>query len=334
MTLAAMKTALIDELFEAGRAWTGDIAGASDDVLAYSLPVSADDLADFSLFTTQVTREFDAVSGDLLEAGAALGAPVAYVREAAGEMLISRYTGGVSFTDWRLWFDRPLRGELVNKFGASFLSGKDALFTADDMIDILANQPEKGIPSIELPSIKLPTAQAVDAAKVTSVASNIGSFGPVGFEVSSREIFTLNELSRKREAGFAEHKVVNGKSRLQFTGIGLWEVSIRITLSRNWTDPEKRIEQLSEVHASGEHHPLVIGGRNFGRFVLVSYSEDVKSFGRSGEIETAGLSLSLKEYSEEGSGVVQVSRVRTAAPAPIKQAAPPRKLAVSNFRGR
>jgi hypothetical protein len=34
-----------------------------------------------------------------------------------------------------------------------------------------------------------------------------------------------------REAGAVEHKAVDGNARLQFTGIGLSEVSIRIILS-------------------------------------------------------------------------------------------------------
>lgn len=333
MTLDAMKRALLDELFANGRAWTESVLDVSA-VIPSGFTATADELTGYSRFAMQVFREFKAVSGDLAEAGGVLGAPVSYVREAGSALFVEHYLTGSPFSDWRLWFDRSLRSDLVGRFRSAYLSGKEAVQAGADMFDILAEQPAVQEEAAAIPTVTLPTAQTLESASSASVASNIGSFGQVGFEVSPREIFTLGELRRRRDAGYAEHKVVNGKPRLQFTGVGLWEITIRITLSRNWTDPEKRIEQLSDVQASGEHHPLAVGGRNFGRFVIVSYSESAKRFGRSGEIESAEIDLTLREYSEDGAGVVQVTRRRPPVAAPVRPKATVKRMTLSSYGGR
>jgi hypothetical protein len=331
--LLAIKTTLVSELFDTGRIWTEPVTSVADNVSS-DFSVSASELTEYSLFVTQVAREFSAISGDLLEAGGSLGAPLDYVRAAGSRLMQSRYTTGASITGWRLWLDRSLRSAMVGRFGTAYASGLDAIEAAQGMFDILSDQSVASTSgAAPAATIALPTALTLGSATV-SVPSNIGSFGPVGFEVSGREIFTLSDLTRKREAGFAEHKVVNGKSRLQFLGIGLWEVTVRIKLSRNWTDPEQRIGRIETVHASGEHHPLIVGGRNFGRFVLTTYGESVKTFGRGGEIETAELDLTLREYSDEGARTTTVSRVRTPTAAPLRQPAAVRKMAVSSYGGR
>lgn len=333
MTLDAMKSALLDAVFVQGRAWTESVLDVSS-AIPGDFVATADELAAYGRFAVQVSREFDAVSGDLLEAGGVLGAPVGYVQEAGAKLMFDRYSGSVPFTDWRLWLDRSLRGDLVGEFRSAWQGGKSALDAAGDMFEVVKSQPVIVGSGVEPPVLELPTAQALASDEVFSAPSSIGSFGPVGFEASSQEIFTLSDLRRRREAGFAEHKVVNDKPRLQFTGVGLWEVSFRIVLSRNWTDPEERIEQLSQVQASGEHHPLVVGGRNFGAFVLVSYSEDVKCFGPFGEVERAEIDLTLREHPEEVTSDVQVNRRRAPVPAPIRRKASVRKLTMSNLGGR
>ncbi|WP_285906828.1 phage tail protein [Pseudodesulfovibrio pelocollis] len=327
MTLAAMRTELLDRLFATGAAWTRPVTEVAGEVAAAmpgGVSVPASDLAAYARFASQVAREFQAVSGDLLEAGGALGAPTGYVREAVGGLLRGRYLAGA--TDWRLWTDGRLRGELAAGFGAAWRDGRDAAAAAAAMLDILADHGDRAETAVGLPQVSLPSALGLD--RLAAPASDIGSFGPVGFAVSAREIFTVREMGRKREAGFAEHPVVNGATRLQFTGIGLWEISLGITLSRAWTDPETRIARLEALQEAGEHHPLVIGGRVLGRFVLASLAESTTVFARGGGIETATLDLNLREYADDGSGVVRVTRVRAATAAPVRQ------MSVSNYGGR
>lgn len=334
MSLDGMKSMLLNELFFVGRAWTESVLDVSE-VVPSEVTATADELASYGRFSVQVAREFEAVSTDLLQEGGSLGAPVSYIQDVGNNFLMDRYSGAASFGDWRLWLDSSLRSSLVGEFRSAYSSGKSALDAVSGMVDLLSIQPAIMEPEPASSSTLFSTREIFgDDVPMVSASANIGSFGPVGFEVSNREIFTLNEMSRKREAGFAEHKVINGKTRLQFTGIGLWEVPIKVLLSRNWTDPEKRIAQLDDVQVSGEHYPLVVGGKNFGMFVLVSYSEDVSTFGRSGEIETASLSLTFKEYSDAGKSVVQVSRVRSSRPAPVRKPAPVKKLTVSSYGGR
>ncbi|XPV75531.1 MAG: phage tail protein [Desulfovibrio sp.] len=315
----------------------------------YKLPEFGDALR----FTSQVTREFGALSGDLLEAAGVVGMASDFVQEAGGAFLNYRYTGdlssfpsdfasgisGIVPDDWRLWTSSAVRTAVTGAMVSSYQMGQPPIDAAATMVaafDKLAadNPPELKPVASDIPSVVFPTAITAEKDKTyTNVPSNIGSFGPIGFEVSQQEIFTLSDFSRKREASFAEHKVVNGKSRLQFTGVGLWELTLKITLSRNWTDPEARIAQLTEVQESGEYYPLVLGGRNFGGFVIVSFSEAIKKFGRNGEIESAEVGLTLREYSGEGAGITQVSRKRSVAAAPVRNVSPVRRLAANNFGG-
>ena len=270
------------------------------------------------------------MSVDLLEAGGVKGIPSDLVQEVTNGLMSGRYSDMTS-EDWKLWINKDLRQKLVGQFVAEYDNGAAIADIVEGLLGTL-EEPAEEVPPVAVEAPSLPTALSLKA-KATSVSSTIGSFGTVGFEVSPREIFTLNDLSRKRTARFAEHKVINGKARLQFNGVDLWSTTIKINLDRNWTDPEKRIEQLTQIQESGEHYPLVVGGRNFGQFVLLDYSEDIKTFGRFGEIEKAELSLSFKEYSDEGSGIVRISRIRTAAPAPVKTTAPAKKMAISNNYG-
>lgn len=125
----------------------------------------------------------------------------------------------------------------------------------------------------------------------------IGSFGPVPFEVSDREILTVSDLKRTRSAEFAVHKVVDGRARLQFCGVGLAEVSFTVTLHRSFTDPVRRIADFDAVLEAGNSHALMIGGRRLGDFVLERMSETARIFvPGSGALLEAQLNLTLKEY--------------------------------------
>lgn len=330
MTRSALETALLDELFVSGRAWNEDATDVAEDVLdAYP---DADQTG-YSTFVTRVDREFGAVSDDMLRAAGADGIATDYTQEAVNGLFSGHYADQ-SITDWKLWTDRSLRARLTNRLGLSYAQGRLASETSDDLLDVVSDYSEEPTMLTSSAETILPSADLYeDLTASRSVSSDIGSFGPVGFTVSSKEIYTLSELSRRREAGYAEHKVINSKARLQFTGIGLWEVTLRVRLSRNWTDPEARIAALTAIQAAGEYHPLAVGGRNLGNFVLVSYSEAVKAFGRGGEIERAELDLSLREYPEGGTGIVSVSRNRSSTAASVRRVSKPQKL-TTNLRGR
>ena len=330
MILTVLQDSLVEALFETGRIWFEDVVDVAEDVLTAFPDI---DQTGYSTFVTRVTREFGAVSDDMLRAAGASGIQAGYAREAVNGLFSGHYACP-AFPDWKLWTDRQLRAQLVNQFGLSHALGKLASETVGDLLDVVAEYSEEQVPVAVSAESILPSAVVFEElVTARSVSSGVGSFGPVGFTVSTQEVYTLSELSRRREAGYAEHKVVNSQARLQFTGIGLWEVTLRVRLSRSWTDPEARIAELTAIQEAGEYHPLAVGGRNLGTFVLASYSEAVKTFGRGGEIERAELDLTLREYPEGGTGIVAATRNRSSAPAAVQRVSKPKKL-ITNFRGR
>lgn len=124
----------------------------------------------------------------------------------------------------------------------------------------------------------------------------VGSLGNVAFEVSSDRVFTWNDCVRDVKSNFAEHEVVEGKSRLQFLGMGLDEFSLAVTLDCSFCSPEVEMKRFDEMQESGKAHRLIIGGKVFGRFVLESQTQNRARTDGQGRTMVAYVQLKLKEY--------------------------------------
>ncbi|MBI9112242.1 phage tail protein [Maridesulfovibrio ferrireducens] len=124
----------------------------------------------------------------------------------------------------------------------------------------------------------------------------VGSFGTIVFSCSDKEVMTFKDLSRTRTAEFAEHPVLEKKSRLQFTGVSLEEISFSVLLMAGLTDPEDRAIGFWTAQESGEPRNLILGGRNYGKFVVTNITEGHKHNGPDGKPLCIELELSLKEY--------------------------------------
>lgn len=124
----------------------------------------------------------------------------------------------------------------------------------------------------------------------------VGSLGDVAFEVSSDRIFTWNDCVRDVEANFAEHEVVEGKSRLQFLGMGLDKFSLAVTLDCSFCAPEREMKKFDEMQQKGEAHLLILGGKIFGRFVIEGQSQNRARTDGQGRTMLAHVQLKLKEY--------------------------------------
>lgn len=123
----------------------------------------------------------------------------------------------------------------------------------------------------------------------------VGSFGTIVFQCSSKEIMTFKDFNRNRSAEFVEHAVLENKSKLQFVGVSLEEQTFAVQLDEKFTDPEKRSQEFWAAQESGEPRNMILGNRNYGKFVIVSLSETQKHF-RKGKASFIELELSLKEY--------------------------------------
>jgi len=125
----------------------------------------------------------------------------------------------------------------------------------------------------------------------------IGTFGEIVFETSRTRIRTFDEFKRSSKARFAEHAVTGRKPVLEFLGPELDEVSLQTMFATSLgVVPADEIDVLRKVLNSGEDQNLVVGGYNFGRFVLTSMEEDWQKFDGKGHLLVAAVSLGLKEF--------------------------------------
>lgn len=124
-----------------------------------------------------------------------------------------------------------------------------------------------------------------------------GLFGVFPFLVSESDVCTFRDFRESREIQFAEHKTVDGLSRLQHTGRNLDSVSLNVLivpLNQVYT-VELRFRALDLVSRQGVEMPLVIGLKYHGLFVLKSYEITRKQI-HCGVTMSAEVSLSLMEY--------------------------------------
>lgn len=125
------------------------------------------------------------------------------------------------------------------------------------------------------------------------------------------EVLTVKGLELRDGWTYAEHAVIEGKPKLQYTGAKLREGTINFRLRRDWGDPEALLAQLRAIADAGEAQLLQRGdGRMLGLFVVTSLSDRPKwavSNGKPVEIEA---SVTLKEYvPEEGQAPAAVAVV-------------------------
>ncbi len=125
----------------------------------------------------------------------------------------------------------------------------------------------------------------------------IGTFEKLVFETSSTKIHTFDDFQRQGSATFAEHKVINGKPRLEFTGDDLDKISFTIRLDLHLgVDPATQIKIAWEMKSAGKPGTMIVGGVPLGDFVILSLSEKWKAVDGKGRLIIAYLDLSLKEY--------------------------------------
>ncbi len=127
----------------------------------------------------------------------------------------------------------------------------------------------------------------------------VGSLGDIVFSVSSNKVETLKNLKYTKSASFAEHNRHCADTILEYTGNNPAEISFDITLSYLLgVKVEKEIKKLDLYTRRGKAMKLVIGKKVYGSYlwVIEKYSVNYQHFDKSGNVVTADVSLSLKEY--------------------------------------
>lgn len=131
----------------------------------------------------------------------------------------------------------------------------------------------------------------------------VGSLGDVIFEVSSESVKTFDDLKMQLSAKFAQHDIHGGKGLLEFTGLGPTQLSFKVSLAASLgITPKDELAALREILEKGKAIPFVLDGEPQGwhLWVIENLSEDHKVLDKVGTLILAEVSLSLKEYIEDG----------------------------------
>lgn len=125
-----------------------------------------------------------------------------------------------------------------------------------------------------------------------------GVFGPLIF---ARQVGVMHDFADSETANFAEHGIHLQKPRLEFTGLGLVEVSFEMDfLSGLTTEPAAGIQLLSSLLRGARPYPLVVAGQIIGgwsaRFVLTERSAAHHWYSLGGGIQNATVKVSMREY--------------------------------------
>lgn len=103
-------------------------------------------------------------------------------------------------------------------------------------------------------------------------------------------------ISKTSTATYAEHNVIDGKAKLQFTGEGLDELKLQIRLHAAFCNPQQELNALKQAKSNGEVMSLLWGnGTVEGDFVITEVSNVFEEQFADGSVICYNLDLSLKE---------------------------------------
>ena len=125
----------------------------------------------------------------------------------------------------------------------------------------------------------------------------IASFGKITFKVTEDEIKIFDNFNITRKARYVAHDRINNKPLLQFMGLEADSISFNMQLVQDITgNVSDDLKTLQDMFKKAEVHPLFLGQKKLGSFVIESMSEAYSMMDNFGNIEMVTINLSLKEY--------------------------------------
>lgn len=127
----------------------------------------------------------------------------------------------------------------------------------------------------------------------------VGSFGPVVFEVTDKKVFTPDSRSRTNTSNWATHDRIEGKSRSQYLSPGLTQVQYKVRIRADMgMRPQATIDLLHTLAQSRQVYPLFMGGvpQAPNPFKLKECQEDDSLRLPTGELFSCEATLSFEEY--------------------------------------
>ena len=125
----------------------------------------------------------------------------------------------------------------------------------------------------------------------------LASYGKITFKVTEDEIKIFNNFTISRKARYVAHERINSKPLLQFMGLEADNISFNMQLVQDITgNVSDDLKSLQDMFKKAEAHPLFLGQKKLGSFVIESISEAYSMMDNFGNIEGVNVSLSLREY--------------------------------------
>lgn len=127
----------------------------------------------------------------------------------------------------------------------------------------------------------------------------IGTYGDVTFEVSTDRVRTFDGFTRSGKARWAVHELAQEKPVLQYVGPEAEEIKFSMNFSASLgLTPRTEVEKLRAIRDKGEPQTLTIGGQGMGKWALESLDESHTRHDNRGNLLSASVNVSLKEYRE------------------------------------
>lgn len=125
----------------------------------------------------------------------------------------------------------------------------------------------------------------------------LASYGKITFKVTEDEIKIFNNFTISRKARYVAHERINNKPLLQFMGLEADSISFNMQLVQDITgNVSDDLKSLQDMFKKAEVHPLFLGQKKLGSFVIESMNETYRMIDNLGNIEGVNVSLSLREY--------------------------------------
>lgn len=129
--------------------------------------------------------------------------------------------------------------------------------------------------------------------------AQVGCLGDIIFQVSSKEVKTIDNVIWSGSVRYSEHKRHLTNVLTEFTGIDADTISFEMVLSIYLgVEPMGELGKIWEYERSGKALSLVIGEKAYGKFKwnIKSHKIKMQTFDGKGNITGATVSIDLIEY--------------------------------------
>ncbi|MBO1856853.1 phage tail protein [Burkholderia cenocepacia] len=119
-------------------------------------------------------------------------------------------------------------------------------------------------------------------------------------------VFPFKGSETRKSADFVEHKLIEGKPRLQWVGDALDEITWHLVFHVSFCSPEAEVQKLEQLLASHAAAPLFsANGESLGVFVVTSITKTTRWTLDDGTLLCLEASVDLKEFVVPPAPVVQ-----------------------------